>query len=59
MRLGLLFILGAVLSLGIALLSAVAVIHTDTEAWFIGGVFSYVLSVVVASLEAYHPNVSA
>lgn len=45
------FVLGAVFSLGVALLSAVAILHADTTAWFIGGVFSYVLSVVFASLE--------
>lgn len=44
-------ILGAVLSLGVALFSAVGMFHADTTAWFIGGVFAYVLAAALDSLE--------
>jgi uncharacterized membrane protein YadS len=43
------FVLGAIFALGVALLCAVNILHSNTEAWFIGGMFSYVLSVVLAS----------
>lgn len=39
--------------LAIALLSATAVIHTNTLAWFIGGMFAFVLSVLFASYGSF------
>lgn len=42
--------------LAIATLSATAVVHTNTLAWFIGGVFAFVLSVLFASYKTYGPR---
>lgn len=48
-------IIASVVCLVVALLSAVSVISTNTDAWFIGGMLAYVLSVVVSSLWTERP----
>jgi hypothetical protein len=53
---GALLAIASVVCLSIALLSAVAAFHTNTTAWFIGGVLAFVLSVLTASYSLYKPT---